>query len=105
VKRLFLIVALGIVIWFVGKASQWSRELYENGAVTGSAVAEMQTVFAQREQARAQSTRYALRVMQEHKEQALREQRADQAAHKAVLDEIERLRKQEHADSAGSQLR
>jgi hypothetical protein len=94
-KRLFFIVALTAIIWLVSRASHWSQELYENGAVTGSAVAEMQSTFAQREQARAQATQSALQVMRERKEQAARQQRADVSAHKAVWDEIERLRKHE----------
>jgi hypothetical protein len=66
----------------------WTEELQDNGAATGSAVAEVQAIFARREVERKQEVRSAAQAAEQRK----RQEQADRVAHRAVWDEIERLR-------------
>jgi hypothetical protein len=88
VKKLLIISALAATVWLGHKTSPWTEELHDNGAATGSVVAEMQATFAQREAERKQEVQSAVQATEQRK----RQEQADQAAHKAVWDEIERLR-------------
>jgi hypothetical protein len=94
-KRLFFIAALGIVLVATHITCRWSQTLHDNGAATGSAVADMQNVFAQREHERVRETQRAIQAVQERREQAARKQRADENAHKAVWTEIARLQQED----------
>jgi ATP:corrinoid adenosyltransferase len=89
-KKLLIIGALAAAIALLGqKTSHWiEAPLHDNGAATGSAFAEMQATFTQREVERRQEVQSAAQAAEERKRQQL----ADQAAHQAVMDEIERLR-------------
>jgi hypothetical protein len=89
-KATLIITALMIALAAVTGFNDWSRQqLVDNGAAAGSAIAEMHDTFAQRELRRVRD----VQVAQDSREQAANAQRAAEAAHKAVWDEIERQQK------------
>jgi hypothetical protein len=94
----FIIPALLIALAAVSTCNRWSQQqLLDNGAAVGSSMAELQATIEQRHRSEQESLKRALAENARQKQQLIEKQRTEQAGHKAVWDEIERLQKLEAA--------
>jgi hypothetical protein len=82
-----LMIALAVATGFNNRRVQ--QQLVNNGAASGTAIAEMHETFAQRELRRVRDVQAA----QDSRERAANDQRAAEAEHKKIWDEIERQQK------------